>query len=383
VRAEPLISVVVPTRERAGKLRYTLETILAQPGDDFEVVVSDNLSSDATPDVVGSFQDSRLRSLRTDSRLSMCDNWEFAYRNTAGRYVIYIGDDDALAVGAIERARNLISRTPSPVYFWESHIYRWPGNGVPSAFVYRAAPERTRPVSLREMVEFSFRWGGLRYQRLPMLYHSLVDRRILDAIRARTGRLFHSTQPDVFMAFAIPVFCDGALRVGRGLSIYGAAENRDDTRTVGRKDSAFAAKLERFIREYGNYPLHPKLDPAAPFWVNMIPDAMLVAKDLFPEYYGPIPFDFDAMWAFMWRYWRFDTVLGIASHRDRIRAHHPFHVARYLAFVGAHAASDMRIAARRLLRRDRSDSFSGKCPDDIAEFAARLAETAEASEDAT
>ncbi|HXM76782.1 MAG TPA: glycosyltransferase, partial [Thermoanaerobaculia bacterium] len=57
---EPLISVVIPTRERAAKLRYTLQTVLSQPGDDFEVVVSDNASEDATAETVSSFRDSRL-----------------------------------------------------------------------------------------------------------------------------------------------------------------------------------------------------------------------------------------------------------------------------------------------------------------------------------
>jgi len=368
----PLVSIVIPTRERASKLSYTLRTVLDQPGDDFEVVVSDNVSTDGTQDVLRSIADPRLRAYRTPSRLSMCDNWEFAYGKTSGRYLIYIGDDDALAAGAIARIRDLVDTLPSLIYFWDSDIYRWPGDGFPAALVYRAPPETTRRTSLREMVRFSFRWGGLRYQRLPMLYHSLVDRGILEAIRNRTGRLFHSTQPDVFMAFAIPVFRDEAVRVSPGLSIYGAAENRDDTRTVGRKDSAFAAKLERFIQEYGDYPLHRELDPATPFWVNMIPDAMLTARDLFPQYYAGIPFDFDAMWAFMWRYWRFDSIPGIVANRKRIRAFHPFHVARFLAFVAAHEASELRIAARKRLGRRSFEPALADCPDDIAELAARL-----------
>jgi glycosyltransferase involved in cell wall biosynthesis len=368
----PLISVVVPTRERAGKLRYTLQTVLSQPGDDFEVIVSDNASADETQTVVAEIRDPRLRYSRTESRLSMCDNWELAYGKTTGRYVIYIGDDDALTVGALANARSLIDEVPSPVYFWESDIYRWPGSGYSAACVYRPEPADTRRVSLAEMARFSFRWGGLRYQRLPLLYHSLVERSVLESIRNSTGRLFHSTQPDVFLAFSIPVFSDDAVRVGRGLSIYGATENRDDTRTIGRRESAFAEKIARFIQEYGDYPLHRQLDPNVPFWVNMIPDAMLVARDFYPAYYADKPFDFDAMWAFLWRYWRFAALGSIAARAAEFRRYHPFHPARFLTFAAAHVASESRIRVRRLLTPKPPMAAGQACPDDIFSFAQRL-----------
>lgn len=59
---KPRISVVIPTYNRSGFLRATLESLVAQslPPDEFEVIVSDDGSSDDSADVVKSFTE-RLR----------------------------------------------------------------------------------------------------------------------------------------------------------------------------------------------------------------------------------------------------------------------------------------------------------------------------------
>ena len=368
-----LISVVIPTRERARTLSHTLRTALAQPGDNFEVIVSDNVSEDGTRDVVEAMADPRLRYVRTDRRLSMCDNWDFAFRHVRGRYAIVIGDDDALAVGAIPDLERLVSERPFPIYYWESNIYKWPSKESGPRLFYRARSSRTEVVALRPRVEFSFRWGGFRYMRLPLLYHALVSMDVLGRIRQRTGRHFHSTLPDVFMAFALPVFCDEALWIGRSMTHYGVTEDRSATHTLGKEESELAAKLDRFLREYGDYSLHPTLCPAVPLLVNVIPDTMLVARDFFPDYYRDIPFDYDAMWAFLWRYWRFDTISGIAARRREFRRYHPFHPVRYWGIISAHLASEGRMALRRLPGRSRTDVPMPDCPSNIFDFARRMA----------
>jgi glycosyltransferase involved in cell wall biosynthesis len=57
----PFFSVVIPTFNRANKLKKTLESVLVQTFTDFEVLVMDDGSSDDTQAVVESFQDARIR----------------------------------------------------------------------------------------------------------------------------------------------------------------------------------------------------------------------------------------------------------------------------------------------------------------------------------
>ena len=76
----PFISVVIPTRNRAHLLRYALQSVVTQDWDDFEIIVSDNDSSDNTRQVVERYADKRIRYVRTDKYLYLYDHCIFAFR---------------------------------------------------------------------------------------------------------------------------------------------------------------------------------------------------------------------------------------------------------------------------------------------------------------
>ena len=54
-------SIVIPTRERHETLGSTLQTVLTQDFDDYEIVVSDNFSSPETKLVVDSFNSDKIK----------------------------------------------------------------------------------------------------------------------------------------------------------------------------------------------------------------------------------------------------------------------------------------------------------------------------------
>ena len=99
--SQVLITVVIPTRERALTLKHTLLTVLNQNTNNYQILICDNDSKDETYKVVNSFVDQRLTYINTKRRLSMCDNWDFALNYVKGEFVIFIGDDDALMPNAI------------------------------------------------------------------------------------------------------------------------------------------------------------------------------------------------------------------------------------------------------------------------------------------
>ena len=84
----PVISLIIPTRERADTLKHTLQSALNQSSTDYEIVVCDNNSQDDTKQVVKGFADSRIIYLNTGKRLSMVDNWNYALTYARGDYVI-------------------------------------------------------------------------------------------------------------------------------------------------------------------------------------------------------------------------------------------------------------------------------------------------------
>ena len=104
------VCIIIPTRERAHTLKYTIKTCLNQEYRNLRVLVCDNYSSDNTKEVVSSFKDSRLDYINPGKRLSMSENWEFAMNNCHEDLVTIIGDDDGFLPNSIDQATTILEK---------------------------------------------------------------------------------------------------------------------------------------------------------------------------------------------------------------------------------------------------------------------------------
>jgi glycosyltransferase involved in cell wall biosynthesis len=100
---EPVVSVVVPTYNRADRLAPTIESVLAQTVSDLELLVVDDASTDDTEAVVTGYDDDRVQYLRHDE-----NRGGSAARNTGidaarGTYVALLDSDDLWDPRKLER----------------------------------------------------------------------------------------------------------------------------------------------------------------------------------------------------------------------------------------------------------------------------------------
>ena len=92
--AVPLVSVCLPVYNGAATVGETISSLLSQSYPNFEIVVSDNASTDGTREVVSAFGDTRIRYRRNDTNVGAFPNWNLAIRATRGEYVaVYHADD--------------------------------------------------------------------------------------------------------------------------------------------------------------------------------------------------------------------------------------------------------------------------------------------------
>lgn len=96
----PLISIVIPTFNRAEDLRRCLHSTLALDCSETEIVVSDNCSPDHTPEVLNDFRDPRVRAFRQKENLGPELNMAFVFEQARGEWVITLTDDDMLMPNA-------------------------------------------------------------------------------------------------------------------------------------------------------------------------------------------------------------------------------------------------------------------------------------------
>jgi glycosyltransferase involved in cell wall biosynthesis len=91
----PVVSVVLPTRNRAHLLGRAIRSVLAQTFRDWELVIVDDGSSDDTRGVVEALAEPRLRYVRRDSDHGLCQARNAGMAAAArSRYFAFLDDDD-------------------------------------------------------------------------------------------------------------------------------------------------------------------------------------------------------------------------------------------------------------------------------------------------
>ncbi len=196
-------SVLLPTRNGGAFLGDALDSVLGQAGD-FEIVVADNANSDGTDAILLARRgDSRLRVLRSESVVTVTENWMRSLRAARGDYMLMIGDDDLLLPGFFDRMSALLDRHDQPdCVTFDAYSYVAPGSfGADVAAMWsprhfdmrRLGPERELPLSERlTIVRDMFRFRV----RFPLnMQLTLFSRTALGAL---PGDLFRAPFPDHF-----------------------------------------------------------------------------------------------------------------------------------------------------------------------------------------
>jgi glycosyltransferase involved in cell wall biosynthesis len=91
----PLVSVMMPTRNRAELLPRAIESVQEQAYPNWELVIVDDGSTDDTPEVLARLGDERIRSLRIEqSGAGVARNR--ALEEIRGELIAYLDDDNAM-----------------------------------------------------------------------------------------------------------------------------------------------------------------------------------------------------------------------------------------------------------------------------------------------
>ncbi len=113
----PTVSIGLPVYNGANFLLPALESILAQTFTDFELIISDNASTDETPEICRKIAqlDQRVRYLPLEVNRGANPNYNRVFAHSRGRYFKWAAHDDLLAPTYLERCVELLERNPTMV----------------------------------------------------------------------------------------------------------------------------------------------------------------------------------------------------------------------------------------------------------------------------
>lgn len=122
----PEVSICLTTFNRADKLRVTIDSILSQSFQNFELIISDNCSTDDTEAICLEYcnSDSRVIFNRNPSNLGMPGNLNAAINLARGHYIANIHDGDVYKSNLISDWKFALDKYPSAGFVFNAYSER-------------------------------------------------------------------------------------------------------------------------------------------------------------------------------------------------------------------------------------------------------------------
>ena len=114
---KPLVSVGLPVFNGERYLEQALDSLLRQTFEDFELVISDNGSTDRTPEICRSYaaRDERIRYLREETNRGASWNFGKVFLETSAPLFRWASHDDLYEPTHLERCVDVLSHAPAAV----------------------------------------------------------------------------------------------------------------------------------------------------------------------------------------------------------------------------------------------------------------------------
>lgn len=185
------ISVALPVYNGANFLREALDSILAQDFSDFELVVSDNRSTDETPDILEEYaaRDRRIRVHRSETFLPQAENVNRAVELCTGPWVKLFCHDDLMSTGCLSRLNEAMkdARISSVGLIGNRECWLF-GNG----FQYRPVSEKGDEIIYQQGTNFlKSSLAGNGEIGLPSLTTAMVRRQAWSDLGGFDSRFAH------------------------------------------------------------------------------------------------------------------------------------------------------------------------------------------------
>lgn len=268
-------SILVPTWNKLEYLKHTLDSIINQDYKNFELIISDDFSTDGTSDYLSHLKDKRVKVVKPPFKLTQAKNYEFILGYATGEWISIIGDDDGVlpnffkildqTIAKLNPEIEAISSKPA-FYYWESvdDLY---GDRVVD---YQNFFKKNDIINSKKSLFYAL-LGWKDRTDLPMIYTSgIVKKTLVDRIKIKSNNFFfHSIVPDYYSMIAIlfetnkflrlnqPIFWVGASSksTGKGVRIYqDNVENK--TASFLNKNLYLSKEINKSLHEVGAAPIY-------------------------------------------------------------------------------------------------------------------------------
>ena len=214
VNQSPLLSIIIPTKNRQHTCLYAIESGLLLNKTDIEIIIQDcSDSNKLEKQIIDKFGiDARINYEYTDTKPSMTENWNRAFERSKGLYKCGIGDDDAVLPSiynitkwAKDNNIEAVGHSKKYSFFWPDFTAR-PEMASKLLVINSNVSEKVKIFERNELDELLKQQATIpdsNYRKLPMVYHCLLASSLIDNLIMKTGRFMDGTSLDVYTAISL------------------------------------------------------------------------------------------------------------------------------------------------------------------------------------
>jgi glycosyltransferase involved in cell wall biosynthesis len=225
---QPLLSIVIPTRNRAETAVYAIRSALAvSQSDNIEVIVHDCSDRDELAARMPLFKDARLKYVKVPP-CNMTANFNLAFKYVTGKYVTYIGDDDCVLDIIIRVAEQCDLHGVDTVKSKRPATYFWPkfdGKTAPGYLVVNSYTNIENQLVLGTITKGLILRKHYGFGSLPSVYQGMVKVSLMRRIEQIAGECFATSSPDHFLTLHLCFYANNSWEVEYPFIITGISHS--------------------------------------------------------------------------------------------------------------------------------------------------------------
>jgi len=232
----PFFSIILPTKGRDKLISKTINSIIEQSCDDYEILIIDNNIDNLTKQVISKYDDPRIRYYKTGG-LNMPDNWEYGFSKAVGKYFTVLSDrmyySSKFSLNIIQEIL-ITHKTNIVTWKWTSEDGFKSGNQKKTIL-----KNNIYNFSSRDVLQGFLDGGKQRHWfniASPKGLNSCISRELYESVITKFDRLFYPISPDFTSAFILLfmekeiIHINGNIVISGGLSVSNGLNNIKDKR---------------------------------------------------------------------------------------------------------------------------------------------------------
>jgi glycosyltransferase involved in cell wall biosynthesis len=190
---QPRISVGLPVYNGGRYLRLSIDSIIGQTYSDFELIISDNASTDATEEICREYaaQDERIKYHRNSKNLGGFVNHYRVLELATGEYFMWAAHDDIRGCDYLASCVEILDSRPDVVLCYsETRNIDEEGRELPAGEIPLRSDAPEAHARFREMIRMEYRLEPIYgLMRIDVLHRTALQGQFADSDRVKLAEL--------------------------------------------------------------------------------------------------------------------------------------------------------------------------------------------------